>query len=320
MTQSSPASRKLELLEAFLNLYWLRPETALWRTIDCLALEEVAFQAPIVDIGCGDGLFSFTRAGGRLDVGFDAFVQVGNLDSFFDKVDIYNHFDGGQIAPIVTRKTDYTIDVGFDHKEALLQKAFSTGLYRQVKVGDANRSLPFEAGAFRTVFSNILYWLDDFPTTLREMARIVSTDGRVILHVPNSTFRDYSFYQRLHARSGDPAWAWLHLLDRGRSDNIRHCKSRPDWETEFAQAGLKVAHHRQYLSKTVLEAWDIGLRPISPYLIEMANRLPPEDRAEIKRKWIEGVMPLIAPLCELDWPTDAEYPPGFHLFVLEKAA
>ena len=64
-----------DYLRAFLGLYWLRPETAVWRTLDCLALAEVAFKAPILDLGCGDGLFSFARAGGTVRPEYDVFRQ-----------------------------------------------------------------------------------------------------------------------------------------------------------------------------------------------------------------------------------------------------
>ncbi len=306
-------------LRAFLEMYWLRPETALWRALDCLALDEVGMSGPVLDLGCGDGLFTFTRAGGRMAPDFDAFSQVGDLDAFFDKVDIYN-FSDANTRPDVRTPPAWTVDVGLDHKDALLRKAFSTGLYREVVEADANADLPLEDGRFGTVYSNILYWLDNYPLTLREIRRVLRDDGRVLLQVPSETFRDYSFYQRLYVQGGDPRWQWLHLIDRGRSDNIRHCKTFDAWRDDFAAVGLKVAHHRRYLSKTVLEAWDIGLRPISPFLIEMANKLAPENRAAIKAKWIEGILPLLLPLCELDWITDAAHPPGFHLFVLEKGA
>lgn len=310
---------KRDYLTAFLRLYWLRPETAVWRTLDCLALKEVDFHSPIIDVGCGDGLFSFTRAGGLLEPSYDMYSQVGELDYFFNNVDIYDTFEETISSPSVIRKPTYIIDVGLDHKEALLKKALSLGIYKEVELADANNRLPVEDGRFRTVFSNVLYWLGQYPVTLKEMNRIVADNGIVVLHVPSEAFRDYSFYHRLYLNTGDSNWEWLHLIDRGRSENIKFCRSFEEWRDDFSMAGFEVAHHRQYLSKTVLEAWDIGLRPISPYLIEMANKLDPSDRADIKHKWIKGIIPLLEPICELEWITDYDYPPGFHLFVLEKA-
>jgi len=46
-----------EFLENFLSIYWLRPETAIWRTLDAIQLSKITFEKPIIDIGCGDGIF-----------------------------------------------------------------------------------------------------------------------------------------------------------------------------------------------------------------------------------------------------------------------
>lgn len=317
-TASTVEHEKAAYLSQFMNIYWLRPETALWRALDCMALHDIEFIPPIIDVGCGDGLFSFTRAGGILSPEYDMYIQVGKLDSFFDKVDIYDHYDVSAEAPIIYRKPAYQIDLGLDHKEALLKKALSLGCYTRVKVCDVNDPLPVESLKYRTLFSNILYWLENYKKTLKEFNRILTDDGKVVLLVPNNTLKEYFLYQKMYVKTKDPQWAWLNLIDRGRSENIRLCQSYEQWTRDFDDAGFKVVKHLQYLSKTVIQAWDIGLRPISSLLIEMANKLSPKDRLEIKKKWIDHITPLIQPLCELSWFTDDEFPPAFHLFVLEK--
>lgn len=168
-----------------MNIYWLRPETALWRTLDCLALQDIQFDRPMVDVGCGDGLFSFTRGGGILSPEYDMFTQVGELENFFDKVDIYNHFDESALAPVVRQKPAYQIDLGLDHKKSLMKKALSLGCYAQVRVCDANDPLPVEDACYRTIFSNILYWLEKHKLALNEFHRILTDDGKVILLLPN---------------------------------------------------------------------------------------------------------------------------------------
>ena len=92
---------KQDYLMAFLNLYWLRPETALWRTLDCLALKDVEFHPPIIDIGCGDGVFSFTRAGGLFDPSYDVFIHTGKLDSFF--LNVYHRCWAGQQGSVAEK-------------------------------------------------------------------------------------------------------------------------------------------------------------------------------------------------------------------------
>jgi len=70
-------------LNKFLNAYWLRPESALWRTCDVESMKGFEFKAPSLDLGCGDGTFSFLRAGGQFDDTYDVFMDVDNLETFF---------------------------------------------------------------------------------------------------------------------------------------------------------------------------------------------------------------------------------------------
>ena len=81
-----------EILRRFLNAYWLRPETALWRTLDVNSMKNFKFVSPSLDLGCGDGTFSFLRAGGEFKDTFDVFLDVDNLDHFFENVDVYDSF------------------------------------------------------------------------------------------------------------------------------------------------------------------------------------------------------------------------------------
>lgn len=49
-------------LEQWLNVYWLRPENALWRTLNVIAPGGMEVKQPSLDLSCGDGIFSFLLA------------------------------------------------------------------------------------------------------------------------------------------------------------------------------------------------------------------------------------------------------------------
>lgn len=307
-----------DTLKQLLNVFWLRPETALWREIDIRVMQAFEMRSPSLDLGCGDGVFSFIRAGGEFDRSFDAFRSVSQLDQFFKNVDIFDSYDEN-LSSAVTEPPKYQIDVGFDHKLNLLKKAGQLGLYGALKQGDANSPLPFRDASFNSIFSNIVYWLDSPQFVISEISRILKPSGIACLMLPNITFPQFSFYNQLYMKDGDTRWKFLEMLDRGRfADNIRQAKSLSEWQTMFDQSGLKIERHHSHLSKLTIQAWDIGLRPLFPVLLEMSNALPPEKFIYIKNKWMQTMMAFIGPLVEIDRAIPGNEPPAFHCFELRK--
>jgi len=276
-------------------------------------------RSPSLDLGCGDGTFSFIRAGGEFDRSFDAFRSVAQLDQFFQNVDVFDSYDEGVVSA-ATKPPRYQIDMGFDHKNNLLKKAGQLGLYGALKQGDGNQSLPFPDASFNSVFSNIIYWLDSPQFVISEISRILKPGGgRACLMLPNSTFPKFSFYNQLYVNGGDDRWKFLEMLDRGRfADNIRQAKSLDEWEAMFEQAGMKIERHHSHLSKLTIQVWDIGLRPLFPVLLEMSKELTPEKLISIKAKWIQIMKTFIEPLLELDKTLPGNEELAFHCFELRK--
>ena len=304
--------------EQLLSVYWLRPETALWRSIDIVAMKDFEFRTPSLDLGCGDSIFSFIRAGGRFDITFDAFQSIGNLDSFFDKVDIFDSYDQ-PLSPIIRKTSDYRINYAFDHKENLLKKAKTLGLHDNFIVGDANKRLPFEDNFFNSIFSNIVYWLDDPEVTFKEIARILKPKGRCCVMLPNNTFPEFSFYFSLYIKNKDNNFQFLEKLDRGRiSDNIKHAKSSEEWLEIIGKTGLKVVSHKKHLSKATIQIWDIGLRPLFPLLYKMVKNLDKDKIVEIKKEWIETFKLFLEPIVKLDSGLNPDVEPAFHCLIVEK--
>ena len=300
-----------EYLKQFLNVYWLRPETALWRTIDCVKMEELKFEKPILDIGCGDGIFSFIRAGGQFGLGFDMYLSVGNFDNFFANADIYNTFNENKLIYDIVQKPKYKIDVGLDWKQALLDKANFIGLYDKLIKHDANYRLPLEDNSFNTVFSNTMYWLDNVEGALREFVRIVTEEGKIILMLPDKNIKNYYIYNYYLQNKS----LWAKLLDRGRYEQMKKCYAYDEWKRFFDSANLEIVSHDTHLSERLIRLWDIGLRPLSPVLIKMANSLGEAKRKEIKEEWIRICYDICKPFLEEESHQQNNL---FHLFVLKR--
>jgi ubiquinone/menaquinone biosynthesis C-methylase UbiE len=305
-------------MEELLKIYWLRPETVLWRYLDNKAMNNFKFNSPSLDIGGGDGLLSFVRAGGEFDDLFDAFQSMKDMTNYFDGEDVWNHYDDS-LKPIITKEPDYKIDYILDHKQALLDKAKTLNLYNNFVQHDANEKLPFKDNEFNTIYSNIVYWLDKPEETFKEIFRILNKDGECCLFLPNSTYPDFSFYNELYLKTGDEDFEFLKFLDRGNLSEIKSAKSYDEWKVLIENSGLSIKEHKMHLSKTVMQIWHIGLRPIFPLLLEMVNSIDNKDKLKsIKRKWIETFNMMLKPIADMDEKLNQNKEHAFHMFILKK--
>jgi SAM-dependent methyltransferase len=309
------------VLKKLLNVYWLRPETALWRAIDIETMKDFKVQGKSLDLGCGDGVFSFIRGGGEFDLSFDDYQSIGNLDKFYQNVDIHDTFvDGYKLC--ISKKPSYKFNVALDHKENLLKKAKELDFYDDFITHDANQPLPFEDNTFDTIFSNIVYWLDDPQKSMNEISRVLDREGKVALMLPNSTMSEFSFYNQLHVKNNNEDFEFLKYMDRGRySSNIKIAKSFDEWKQIIGNSGLKTVEHKTHLSKTVIQMWDIGLRPLFPVLLKLVNAVEnKEELLNIKKEWITIFMKFLEPIFELEMKNklNQNEEKAFHYFVLEK--
>lgn len=309
-----------EIYNRFLNAYWLRPETAIWRTLDVLAMKQFHFLSPSLDLGCGDGTFSFLRADGEYKESFDVFLDIDYLDQFFEKVDVYDSFKnprGGKSQ--IKKSPDYLIDVGLDHKKNLISKAAQLGLYHDFVEADANQKLPFQNESFQTVFSNIIYWLDNPLEVFKEIYRVLRKNGTCCIMLPNTTYLESSFYYSFYKKEGKEEFKFLELIDRGRmQDNLKIVKSYQDWKEIIEKAGLEIEDCIPHLSKTVIQIWDIGLRPIFPMLKKMTQYIEKDVLLEIKKEWIQLFQKIGEPIIENDRLLTQGEEFCFFCFILRK--
>lgn len=310
-----------KVLKELLNVYWLRPETALWRAIDIETMKDFKVKGNSLDLGCGDGVLSFIRGGGEFDLSFDDYQSIGNLDKFYDNADIHDTFVDGY-KPSISKKPSYKFSVALDHKENLLKKSKELDFYHDFITHDANQPFPFESNTFDSIFSNIVYWLDDPQKSMNEISRVLNKGGNVALMLPNSTMPEFSFYNQLHVKNNNEDFEFLKYMDRGRyNSNIKLAKSFDEWKQIIDNSGLKIVEHKTHLSKTVVQIWDIGLRPLFPVLLKLVQAVEnKEELLNIKKEWIEIFIKFLEPIFELEMKNklNQSEEKAFHYFVLEK--
>jgi SAM-dependent methyltransferase len=300
------------ILENFLNLYWIRPEVAIWRTLDVLLLKSINFQKPIIDLGCGDGSLAFTLFNGKTSSSFDIYRTISSTKGFYDGKDI--HTSRNIIKPHIIKKPFKKIQVGLDHKQSLIEKASLLCIYEKVIKHDLEKPLPFANETFRTIFSNVFYWLNNIENILLESYRICKKNGKIILFLPDSEFKKHLIYT-LYKKNG---YEWAKILDRGIYQNIgKHCYTSNKWKNIFSKFNLSIDTHYNYLSPNLVKLWNVMTRPYSPYVIELSNQVRLSKRDEIKKRVTNELKPLLHSILKNEIKSVGKKN-LFHLFVLKK--
>lgn len=304
-----------DTLRRFLQAYWLRPENAYWMTLRSDALSACDMNSPSLDVSCGDGLFTFLHLGGVLDPGFDVFSAVASLDRPQPgHVDMFDHLDPSY-APPVTVAPRQTIDVGTDVKDSMLHKAKQLPLYQRLIRHDNNIALPFESDHFETIYCNAAYWVTNIDGFLRELARIARPTAQIILQVKLDAMRGYT----LDAHLGLLGEEFLDIIGRGRLACWPSLADRRTWERRFRQASLTITDEKPFITATHAHVWDVGLRPIAPLLVKMANGLASEKREAIKAEWVDLFETLLTPFCRPDMNlTPEKGDPGEIQYILRQ--
>lgn len=304
-----------DLLRKFLNVYWLRPETALWRALDCKAMEDIEFQSPSLDLSCGDGVFSYVFAGGDFDHSFDVYKGTDNLDKFFEGEDIYDAAPE-EYDPAVTAEPERRFAVGTDWKGDLLEKAEQLDLHDELVQHDNNEPLPFDDDRFKTVFSNSAYWIDNLDLHLEEIRRVLHPEGRAVLVL--MTEHVHSFIEHLYDEWADElGQEVIDILERDRMTNKPSLHDVDGWEKTVEDAGFDVVEKRVGVTWWHAAMWDVGLRPISTHLIRMANALSDEQRRAIKSDWIDTWYQLLEPFYKQGFDMGVDQEPPEVVLVLE---
>lgn len=297
-------------VRAHLDAYWLRPESALW---DCIAARNLGIalkgRSDIVEVGIGNGFFSFLLFGGRFAPEFDWFYSV-NTQGFWNNEDIFDHDSEIALDRFVTKAPDIRLSLGLDHKQTLLNQAARLGFVGELVQHDCNQPLP--AGRnYQTAYSNMLYWLNDPIGAMHNIGRVLESGGEFITVFPNSDFYKHCLS---YARK-DPLWT---LLNRGRASHIMWHMDIPEFERKIRDGGVfELKSAIKYLAPSTLRVWDVGLRPISVPLIKMASALAPEIRQELKAEWCATFEKFAIPLL-LDEIESGATAGGYNLVVLTK--
>lgn len=302
-----------ETLKQFMNLFWLRPENAVYLTLRSKVIEPFKLKSPAADLSCGDGIFPFVHLGGRIEQSFDVFESVDNLDQVNKGADIFDSYTSAYQPPILTTP-NFFYDVGADLKDTSLLRAASLGLYKRLIQFDASESLDLKSSHFETLtnFASINHYpaIDVF---LSECYRILKPGGSFFIDIlgPNLV----TFYAELEKQYPS---AWVEMIERQMRSVWPTMHTWEEWCNIFEQVGFHIEALKPVATSTFARIWNVGFRPLSPELIRLRNlakRLAPNELLDIKRDWVDSLCDLAQPFLENS--SDVDNAAGF-VFVLRR--
>ncbi|MFW3341626.1 hypothetical protein [Aliarcobacter butzleri] len=295
-------------LQQIMQMYWLRPEVITWTSMASFLIgKELKNENNIVELGIGNGYFTFISLGGRFKFPYDWYYNVDLKES---SGDIYNTFyEHNNIESFIEHKPKTRINLAIDHKESLLLQASHLGFIDKTILADGNK--PFDLPKNTEVFySNILYWLKD-PFEIIKRIDMSLDKVKLVLVFPNNRYK-------LNTQSHQLKNNLQILLNSGRETNMLWTMDLEEFEKNLSKyTSFKIKKSQTYVSELNSSFYDVGLRPLSKPLIKMVNKLSLEDRNEVKEEWIKTLEPYLTELL-LEEINNGPVNGGFNFVVLEK--
>jgi SAM-dependent methyltransferase len=297
------------MLESYIYMNWLRPENVPWEMHANAVISPYLLEnCRKMEIGTGNGYTTFYYLGGKFKKEYDWYFNT-NTTNFWDNKDIFDASNVEDIARYIETPAKDKLEIVTDLKDTLIDQAQQLGIAKKALVQDGNAEIKFDG--VDLVFSNMLYWLEDPFKAIKEIADSLPEGGRLVTVCPNPRYLDY-------CRSyNKESLAWT-LINRGRADTLKMVIEPEEFEKKVQlETDFSLEKTSLYLGKTTMNVWDIGLRPISPYLIRMANALKPEERFEIKQDWCEAAKPIVSEVVQEELRMGKEEG-AYNFFLLEK--
>lgn len=271
----------------FLNIYFLKPNDAVNDTITASLLTNFDWSGNFLEIGSGDGMFSYVMHGGEFPIEFDRY-RMTNLN----KPDIY---DIHQKSILVTSKKLFSpiIEVAVDAKRAHVEKIREINFAKNA-VQCAYEKLPFCDKHFDKLFIYTPHGLKDFDDMMDEAVRVLTPGGSMFILVYDSAFQRAFLCKWLSKKMTGRLSEYFKVLDNKRYEELTSMsKSRVEWENHFFSRGLSIENCFSGLNHVGWMLYDIQTRPILRQLIIFFSKMPKRLRTIAKLLWMIIVFPYV---------------------------
>jgi len=279
-----------EYLAEYLNYFWLRPENAVM-----LAIRAEKYASTFdylkdysLDVSCGDGVFSFIAAGGKIGASSDMFqsLNLGVRKGAFDAFDSWD----SQYSIDVIQEPEFGYSHGIDWKQNLLRKAEALNFYGNLSVHDNNKTLPYDDNYFSYIYSNSTYWVESFEKHIIDLYRVLKPGGHMVLEIKTKNIFKFSASVYAHGILGPKAYE---ILDAGRSSTWKGMRDLRQYDQIFsALPDVEIVKKEPVYGDLLAQIWDIGMRPLFNPLVKLANSVDLQTRKEAKKEWCQTLYDL----------------------------
>ena len=302
------------IAKRFMSLYWLRPENGLLTYFKSQCFSHLPPKSPSLDISCGDGLFMLLHLGGELDDKTDYFnATKANEFNHNNQIDIFDTSDPNYFPKVITAP-QHQINHGTDWKDNLLAKSAKLNLYENLHLHDNNSvPFPFKENFFEWIYSNSIYWTPNISSVLKDIKRMLTETGKVILGIATPYFVNTlnELENHLEPRA-------MKILDRDRRNSYKGMNTFEEWNELIENSGLSIdSVSSVYPNRYIMDIWNIGLRPFNHLLVKMADQIDERTYLQIKQEWVEICIDLSSSIANLGPHFEIDQAP-YLLYVLKK--
>lgn len=279
----------LILLWKYLSIYFLKPFDAVNDTLTAMLLKRLNWNGKVVEIGAGDGEFSYIMHGGKFPLWYDRFLQVD-----ISRKDIFSAYESVNFSdnlPIPAHPHyAISIDERFFHTKKIKHIGFA-----KLPLCANYEYLPIRSNTVETVFYYIPHGLKDHKKAIIEVRRILVDGGNLLILLYNISFKDYFLCYRLWKKM-EIKWlkSFFLSLDNGRFEELTSlAKTLDEWKHFFKDNGFELEKTYCGLTRIAWAFYDIQTRPFLRPLIFFFNSLPLPIRTFFKFMWIALWYPII---------------------------
>ncbi len=271
----------------YLGVYFLKPFDALNDTLTATILSTLEWSNEVIEIGAGDGTFSYIMHGGRFPVWFDRYLQTD-----LNRRDIFDTHTLG-LFPVTTPPQRPRISISLDSKRSHIEKVSELGFARSA-VLSLYESLPLSDSQVPNIFFYIPHGVQDYQVAIQEAHRVLESNGTMLILAYDQTFRSSFLCYRIGQATSGRLREYFLRLDNGRHDELMQmARLRHEWKSFFEESGFVIESQVRGLSVMAWKLYDIQTRPLLRLLIGFFNFLPRYPRLFLKLAWMITWYPVL---------------------------